>query len=196
MQRAGYNEDHELFLALQEHVIDGEERQRTVMMEQNIKLKQESTLLYKQLQNLAEKIKAENEETSNVEELPSGTPELPHPRDRISQAQIKVTKARVTLNINDAGWWYMVESNSMDPLLDEGATILAVKPTSEEDIAVGDIVVFKSATSPNHVVHRVIDTNSDENGIYYITKGDNNPREDTIKLRFNDIVAIVVGILY
>ena len=103
---------------------------------------------------------------------------------------------KVELNIKDAYWSYMLDSNSMDPLLDEGTTIITIKPQNYNEISVGDIIVFKSNFSEYNIVHRIVAIANDKEGNYFVTKGDNNPSEDPIKVRFEQIVAVVVGILY
>jgi hypothetical protein len=45
-------------------------------------------------------------------------------------------------------------------------------------------------------VHRVVGIENDENGIYFVTKGDNYYKEDPYKVRFSQVDGIIVGILY
>ena len=46
------------------------------------------------------------------------------------------------------------------------------------------------------MTHRVIEVGSDTAGGYYIVKGDNNPVEDSEKVRFAQIEGIVVAVVY
>ncbi|RME53117.1 signal peptidase I [Candidatus Woesearchaeota archaeon] len=84
----------------------------------------------------------------------------------------------------------------MDPVIDSGANAIEFVPTSEEDINVGDIISYTSPYTTGPVIHRVIDIGEDENGKYYILKGDNNPRADPGKIRFEDIQRVVLAIIY
>lgn len=45
---------------------------------------------------------------------------------------------------------------------------------SAKQIEQGDVIVFQSQ-KPYPIIHRVIDIRTDEQGTFYITKGDNNP---------------------
>ncbi len=45
------------------------------------------------------------------------------------------------------------------------------------------------------IVHRVVDKGVDSDGVYFITKGDNNNYSDG-KVRFEEIEYITIGILY
>ena len=46
------------------------------------------------------------------------------------------------------------------------------------------------------IIHRVIETGYDEQGWFAVTKGDNLKEKDPEKVRFNQIVGLVVGVLY
>ncbi len=66
-----------------------------------------------------------------------------------------------------------VVSNSMDPTIKKG-DLVVVKGIPPGDIAVGDIIVYHNPLQGVAVVHRVIDIRSDEDGLVFYTKGDNN----------------------
>src|SRR3989338_9757381 len=59
------------------------------------------------------------------------------PFNRISQDNIHVYSDRVTIDIDNPIWASFADTNSMDPLLDEGSYGVEVKPKSENDINVG-----------------------------------------------------------
>ncbi len=84
----------------------------------------------------------------------------------------------------------------MVPVIDKGSTVLTIEPSSPERISAGDIIFFKAEGYETHIVHRVVDINEDAEGLYFVTKGDNNKTEDPFKVRFSDIVGVVVGIIY
>ena len=50
----------------------------------------------------------------------------------------------------------------MDPLMDEGATVLTIKPKNKEDIQIGDIVLFEAHYSEYLIAHRVIEIGIDD----------------------------------
>jgi signal peptidase len=66
-----------------------------------------------------------------------------------------------------------VVSNSMDPTLKKG-DLVVIKGVSPEEIVVGDVIVYHNPFQGVAVVHRVIDIRSDEDGLVFYTKGDNN----------------------
>ncbi|MCA9485488.1 MAG: hypothetical protein KC506_01440 [Nanoarchaeota archaeon] len=98
--------------------------------------------------------------------------------------KIKVEGARIT-NYDDTG--------SMLPTLGYGVNGISVKPESEEEISVGDIVSYWK--DEKLIVHRVIEKGFDSEGVYFVTKGDNAATSDG-KIRFSDIEHVLVGLVY
>ena len=87
-------------------------------------------------------------------------------------------------------------SPSMLPCFGDNTKFLMVKPTSEEELHVGDVVAYKPNNSSDYwVTHRIIRIGKDKKGWYAITKGDNNPVPDK-RVRFNQIKALVVGAIW
>ncbi|MEK6867463.1 MAG: signal peptidase I [Nanoarchaeota archaeon] len=120
--------------------------------------------------------------------------EIMSPEDHITEEQIKVYDDRVVLDVDDPIWSSFTDTNSMDPLLDVGANGIEIKPQFEDDISVGDVISYKSGNGV--VIHRVIEIGTDEEGTYYIVKGDNNPIADKEKIRFEDIQGILIAVVY
>lgn len=118
------------------------------------------------------------------------------PADRLQDSDINVFANSVRVDIKNAKSRKFVDSNSMDPLIDEGTTTIEIKPKNEEDIKVGDIIAYNVEGYGYAFVHRVIEIGNDETGAYFIAKGDNFWKDDPYKVRFKDIEGIVVGILY
>jgi len=78
--------------------------------------------------------------------------------------------------------------------IDEGTTTIEIKPKPQE-IKVGDIIAYNVKDYKYAIVHRVIEIGNDQEGIYFITKGDNYHKPDE-KVRFSQVEGIVVGVLY
>ena len=78
-----------------------------------------------------------------------------------------------------------VASGSMSPKIDKGDAIIYKTVTSDKDIEVGDILVFKSGNKT--IIHRLMEKKEEDNTIYYITKGDANNTEDSFKTTIKDI---------
>jgi len=83
---------------------------------------------------------------------------------------------------------YNYTGPSMNPTLKVGDG-LTVIPYEDEDIHIGDVVVFRSSKNDRYIVHRVISV--DSRGIR--TKGDNNNKVDSWILRPEDIVGRVIS---
>ena len=133
-------------------------------------------------------------ETSCEEKL--SNQEKPSPFDRIKDSDLHVSSSSVRIDIKDTNWRTFIDSNSMDPLIDEGTTTIEIKPKNAQEIKIGDIISYNVAGYEFAFVHRVVEIGNDEQGSYFITKGDNYFQEDPYKVRFLDIEGIVVGILY
>ncbi len=123
-------------------------------------------------------------------------PEQPSPYNWVSERDITVEKDKVTIDVSNAQWSRFTNTNSMDPVLDNGANAIQIVPKSEAEIHVGDIVSYKSEYLDGTVIHRVIETGYDKQGWYAIMKGDNNSREDPGKIRFNQIKRITIAVIY
>lgn len=154
-----------------------------------LKEKEQTTKDVGELKNKIEALSQEIEQTQRTQDRPS-------PKDRVAQEQIRAGENGIFLDIAGTRVWYALGTKSMDPLLDTGTNVITVVPKDEEDLFVGDIVAFQWEGVEQAVVHRIVAINVDENGTYYTTKGDNNPVVDPVRVRFEDIIAVVVAIVY
>jgi signal peptidase I len=121
-------------------------------------------------------------------------PDRASPQDWVSADQIKVYQDRVVLEIPNARWASFADSKSMDPLLDKGAHGIQITPQSPETLAVGDIVSYDY--HGRKIIHRIMEINQDEQGYYFILKGDNNPLPDPEKVRWDQIERVLVAVVY
>jgi signal peptidase I len=119
------------------------------------------------------------------------------PSDFIKEKNIKIYDNRVIIDIPGVSLSRYAPTGSMKPVLDEGSNGIRIIPRSEDDINIGDIITFKQDIDNDDylIVHRVIEKGEDLEGIYFITKGDNNSLNDG-KIRFSDIKYLTIGILY
>ncbi len=130
-----------------------------------------------------------------VEEKKANGEEKQSPADRIQDSDINVFANSVRIDIKNAKSRKFIDSNSMDPLIDEGTTTIEIKLKNVDEIKIGDIIAYKVEGYDYAFVHRVVEIGNDEKGAYFITKGDNYWKEDE-KVRFSQVEGIVVGILY
>lgn len=124
------------------------------------------------------------------------TDEVPSPNDWIKENQILVYNTQVILDLKNAEWATFTDTHSMEPVLSSRANAIEIRPKSSDDIKVGDIISYNSEYSDGTIIHRVIEKNSDEKGVYFTLKGDNNPAPDPGKIRFEQIQRVVVAIVY
>jgi len=122
--------------------------------------------------------------------------ERPSPEDRINEDQIKVYDDKVVLEVPGTTWAKYTNTHSMDPVLDEGYNGIEIKPESEDDIVVGDVISYTNKDKSRDTVHRVVKIGEDKHGKYFITKGDNVKVNDPNPVRYEQINGILVAVVY
>tara|TARA_Y100000310_G_scaffold345531_1_gene466134 strand:+ start:52152 stop:52610 length:459 start_codon:yes stop_codon:yes gene_type:complete len=122
------------------------------------------------------------------------SPEKNSPSDWIKESQINVYKDKVILDLNNPTWAKFTNTNSMDPFLDENSHAIEILPDRPEDVKVGDVISY--GTRQGTIIHRVVEIGSDEEGVFYIVKGDNNESVDLYKVRYDDLKGVVVAVIY
>lgn len=115
------------------------------------------------------------------------------PSDWVSSNDIIVFDDMVILRVSNATLSSYADSGSMKPVFDEGANGIRVVPQSVEDVNVGDIVSYRFGKIL--VVHRVVEKGFDEEGVYFIMKGDNNLLSDE-RVRFEQIEYVTIGVIW
>lgn len=116
------------------------------------------------------------------------------PGDWINLNQITLTGESITIRIPNASLSSYAPTGSMKPVFDEKSNGIRIVPQSAEQIKVGDIITFTLGN--DIVVHRVIEKGEDSEGYWFLTKGDNNPISDEVKIRFSQIKYITIAVLY
>lgn len=115
------------------------------------------------------------------------------PGDDIKENQIQVYNDKIIIEIENASIGRYAATGSMTPVLNENSNGIRVPVYSEKDIQVGDIITFSDGNEL--IVHRVIEKGEDLEGVYFITKGDNNSYADG-KIRFEQIKYKTIGVLW
>ena len=81
---------------------------------------------------------------------------------------------------------YIVNTNSMEPTIKVG-DIVIIKKVKAEKLNQGDVITF---TQEGEVItHRITKIETEEKSTQYVTKGDNNNAEDTLKIKYEDIIG-------
>jgi hypothetical protein len=114
------------------------------------------------------------------------------PGDWINLEQIEVNDDSIVIKIPNASLSSYAPTGSMKPVFDAGANGIRIIPASSNQINIGDIVTY----GDENIVHRVVEKGQDENGAWFLTKGDNNNVDDGDKIRFSDIKYVTIGVLY
>jgi hypothetical protein len=137
-----------------------------------------------------------NTEITPETEMPAGVGTGITPNDWITQDKIHVYRSYVKIDLKNAVWANFTDTDSMTPVLSSKSNAIQIKPEYEEDIHIGDIISFRNQINKRRIIHRVIGIGTDLEGKYFLTKGDNNPDEDNIKVRFEDIERVLVAVVY
>ena len=123
--------------------------------------------------------------------------DVPSPSAAIDAEDIRVLGDHVEIRVPNVIPAVFTDTNSMDPVIDQGTTALELTITSPNQVQVGDIVSYETELAPGvFVIHRVVEKGTDDEGTYFIMKGDNNPTTDPEKVRFDQLRRKVIGILY
>lgn len=115
------------------------------------------------------------------------------PQIRTSE-DVLVSKQAAIVRVADLIPGIIGPTNSMYPLLSANTTVLEKKPISEEELYIGDIIIYEYRDT--RIIHRIFDVGFDDEGWYAITKGDNNPHTDPEPVRFEQVRGLLVGIIY
>lgn len=95
----------------------------------------------------------------------------------------------------------VADTNSMDAGIDIGMTCIMIAGADETEqmklvsfIKVGDIAIYN--VNEQYILHRVAEIGKDSQGQYFIFKGDNNYTKDAGKVRDNQVLWLMVGVIY
>lgn len=115
------------------------------------------------------------------------------PHDIVKESQIDVYDDRIVIHVSNASLSRYAPTGSMKPTFDENSNGIRIVPKSENEIKVGDIITYQDGDSL--IVHRVIEIGTDNQGTYFIPKGDNNTVSDG-KVRFSKIKYVTIGVIW
>lgn len=184
-------DEREEDLRLQQEVIRELHNENEVLREVN-------DLLRKHIVQYAENISRTEELIDicieNYPALRNSTLDDIAPDTHVPISDILVSRDNVIITIPDIQQGIIAASASMEPYLDENDVVLERKPQSPAEIHEEDIIIFRSGDE--RIIHRVTEIGHDDQGWYARTKGDNNIRPDPGKVRFDDVLGLVVGVIY
>ena len=184
-------------------------RQVTILEEHQKMLIENNLKLFSRMQNAQASFQVLQQsptvETKVIEKVieiekpvDSDTPALPQntPTHRTNLTNFYVSPTSRQLYINwDSPLFFTRVTNgiSMQPYFGENSLVI-YQQTKPEDIKAGDIIIFENSFGT--ICHRVTGIGVDEAGWYAETKGDNNPVEDILVTRSNQLKGVVIGIFW
>jgi hypothetical protein len=133
---------------------------------------------------------------SNQQQQQESSRDKASPEDFFSESQIKVYSDRVILDAKNLQWAAFEDTKSMLPVLNKDTNALQTIPKCPDEIKLGDIISYKSDYADGIIIHRVVFAGEDDEGAYFVMKGDNNPASDPGKIRCSQIQRKVVAIIY
>lgn len=98
--------------------------------------------------------------------------------------------------LNRKIFFFTVEdTHSMQPTFGINHYVVAFIPQFIDDIHVCDIIGY-TRSDTTKIIHRVVSIESNINGKYFITKGDNNKEVDSVRVAYSQIDAVVLEVIY
>ena len=137
--------------------------------------------------------------------------ERPSPQNWLPREAIHIVNNSIMINLfklkvpieNPLVWIPSIpNTNSMDGVFDTGNNNLLIAGSNKDDhkkltqhLAVGDVAVYH-IEGKRPVIHRIVEINQDEKGLYFIFKGDNNTVKDKPRVRESEVTYVSVGTIY
>ncbi len=135
--------------------------------------------------------------TANTEQPLGNSSTIQMPKDRISESQIRVTSNGVSLDIDNPQWSRFTPTKSMVPFIDKGANAIQVAPGKNcRGIEKGDVISYDADVADGIIIHRVVKKGVDQEGVYFLAKGDNNADVDPERIRCDQIKRVLVAVIY
>lgn len=123
--------------------------------------------------------------TKIPDEIMENTPAI------IRTENIVIDDNKIMITLQNATLSTFADTSSMLPTLNHNTKAIEIAPTN---LNIGDIISYTEGN--DIIVHRIVDIGSDDLGIYYITKGDNNNAVDPNKIRREKIQGKIVVLIY
>ena len=118
--------------------------------------------------------------------------EIASPSDHITRDNIIITDKFLILSIDNSILADFKDTGSMMPVLNQYSTGIEIVPKTEDEIKIGDIIVYQKDNE--RIIHRVKYIKEENGEKTFVLKGDNDNKEESVK--FADIKYILVGVLY
>lgn len=115
-----------------------------------------------------------------------------NPSDYISGKDIRLYADKLVIDKPGLAYAPVEDTKSMEPFLSYNSHVIEAEPNIDE-LQAGDIISFSK--QGKIIVHAIVETGTDAQGWYAMTKGHNNDFADNWKVRVSEIKGVVVGVL-
>ncbi len=133
--------------------------------------------------------------TIEVHDLAEPQPQLTPPHKvNMNDFYISPDSKRIYLNWDTPISGSKTTGISMNPLVGESSVVLYQLQTASTGIEVGQIILFENELGI--IMHQVVEIGQDDLGWYAITRGYNNPANDSIKVREGNLKGIALGVMW
>jgi len=116
------------------------------------------------------------------------------PLGSIDKNSIIFDNEKVIINVKGASLGKYADTGSMKPTLDENTKGIRIPITDKETVKIGDIITYENELG-EYIIHRVVSIGLDEEGVYYLLKGDNNFIIDA-KVYYEQLRYKLVGVIW
>lgn len=131
---------------------------------------------------------------------PKPTVDIPSPKDRIPHDNVIYNQALEKIEIRGIkpNIWLVEpqDTNSMDPTVDAGHTMILSDNFRVEDLVPGDIVAYEVLGRAALILHRIIGVETDSRGRKWTLKGDNSAYSDPYEVRDEHLRWLKLGVIY
>lgn len=154
--------------------------------------------------------------SEKISKVISATRERPSPSDILpvkallkSYSNINIDLTQLVIPFKKAPRVWIpriLGTKSMDPVFDAGNNNFLIAGDGPEEMKIlrdwletqppGNVVVYRRKVDGRLIIHRIVGKDFDEQGIKYTFRGDNNGRNDPIKVRSDHIEWISIGTIY
>ncbi len=90
---------------------------------------------------------------------------------------------------------YVIVSGSMEPIIKIKDAVVTRRVDSIDDIEKGDVITYRAMDESYYgilITHRVVDIQTKDNKVLFVTKGDNNETVDRSPIEFGQITGKVI----
>lgn len=117
------------------------------------------------------------------------------PQVRMNEKKVRVFPHVILIESAEELIWGRVQDTlSMVPVFDNGHHTIEIKNPKPESLHVGDIVSYLKKDL--RIIHRIARIGWDEKGWFATAKGDNLAENDLEKIRPEQIIGVVIAIVY